>query len=203
MALLFSRGFRWALGAVVTLLLPVTTVQAASHTSYFPTASIKLTVGDNAPIYQAFERRVDRGTVAAVYVWGVLPQAESACLGKNDAPPSWFPNQTALRVTVAPNIDEKGNPVYFPDGDREYLAILDRITQVGQTIEMRDGCRRAIAQVETDQRTNALGMRAQFPPRLFLETTPLGPVELRVRVYDVTDYGYGHGQTISYTPKPW
>jgi hypothetical protein len=198
-ARLIRDGFR-AMGLAM-LLLPWTS--QASSVRYHPTASLKLTVGTQAPVYRAFEHWTDGGTVTGVYVWGVMPTAQSDCLPANAPAPIWFRNQTAFRVTVAPDISDKGDPVFFPDGDRRYVAILDRITQVGQIIEVKNGCRRAMAQLDTDRRVNALGTFSQFPPRLFFEQTPVGPVELRVRVYFDTDFDVGSGQTVEYTPHPW
>lgn len=182
----------------------------ASHTYYYPTVDLKLTVGDAPPLYRSIERFVDRGAARAFLVWGVMPIKMGPCMASSlSRPPPWFKNQTAIQVVIAPSISDKGDPVFFPDGDRRYMAVLDRITQVGQTVEVKEGCRRAVAILETERVINELGTRGQFPPYLHLDQTPLGQIKLRVRIHDLNwgmCRGAGLGRNLNrceFTTDPW
>lgn len=132
---------------------------------------------------------------------GVWPTVQSACFDlSRDKPPAWFPNSTAIRVTVSAMTDANGKVLFAPlpkdsawmgsSNDAYYSVTVERITQVGQTLETTGPCTRAHAVITRANTHALLFARGQRPPVLTIDGGPLGEVTLRIRMqYRPKTYG--------------
>lgn len=158
-------------------------LSAQAGTIRYPRVHMKLTLGQDPSLYRSVRARHEPMTVH--WTWGVKPIEEGPCLAEGKPAPLWFKNATFLHAAVLPDYLEGAGRRGIP-----YLVALERFTQVGQTAEVRHGCRRAIAQIE-HRLTSVVEPAGEFDGFVTLDGGPLGPIQFRARLDWDSDYEQG------------